>query len=221
MTSVAGAYQHLVSDPTFWSSLGHTVSSWLTGCLLSCLIAIPLGILIGTSRFADDSTRGVLEFLKPIPPIALIPVALLVWGPSTTMKLTLIAFGATRVLLIQVVYGVRAVDQVALSMARSYRLGRVQTLRRVVLPGMSPYIVTGLRVSAAVALIVTIVTEMVGGVPGLGQGILEAQNANALPRMYAMILLSGALGLAANGAFELIERQLLRWHPSRRKDAAQ
>lgn len=217
-TSVFSHYAELGVDPEFWASLGATVSSWILGCFLASIIAFPLGLFIGSSRFADESSTVLVEFLKPIPPIALIPLGLLLWGPSPTMKLTLITFGALWPLMTQVIYGVRAVDQLAVTMARSYRLGPFQTLAKVVLPGILPYALTGLRLSAAIALMVTIVVEMVGGVPGIGQDILQAQNGNSLSRMYALIILSGLLGLIVNGAFQLLERRVLRWHPSQRRE---
>jgi ABC-type nitrate/sulfonate/bicarbonate transport system permease component len=219
MLTVLSALGDLREDPVFWGDLQNTVMTWLWACVLTCVIALPVGLAIGTSRFVDDSTRTLVEFLKPIPPIALIPLGLLLWGPSATMKLTLVTFGAIWPLLIQVVYGVRAVDRVALAMARSYRLGRLQTLTRVVVPGISPYVVTGLRVSAAIALIVTIVVEMVGGVAGIGQGIVQTQNASALPRMYALIIVTGLMGVIVNGGFQALEGRLLRWHPSHRSEA--
>lgn len=218
MLTVVSALGDLVGDTVFWADLQNTVMTWVWGCVLTCAIALPVGLAIGTSRFVDDSTRLLVEFLKPIPPIALIPLGLLLWGPSPTMKLTLVTFGALWPLLIQVVYGVRSVDRVALAMARSYRLGRMQTLTRVVVPGISPYVLTGLRVAASIALIVTIVVEMVGGVPGVGQAIVQAQNAGALPRMYALIVVTGLLGVFVNGAFQVTERRLLRWHPSHRPE---
>lgn len=206
----------LPSDPQFWAHLSSTVYSWGIGVMLTGIIAIPLGLLLGSSRFLLESTRALIEFLKPIPPIALIPLGLLLWGPSLQMKLTLIVFAAVWPLLTQVIYGIQQVDDVAMSMARSYRLGRTQTVTRVVVPSTLPFVATGLRLSAAIALIVAVVTEMIGGVAGLGQAIVQAQRANALEQMYALIIIAGILGLLINGVFRLAEAPILHWHPSKR-----
>jgi ABC-type nitrate/sulfonate/bicarbonate transport system permease component len=215
-TGVAAGAAGLAVDAEFWVMLQLTLSSWAAGLALAFALAVPLGLLIGTSRFLDESTRAVIEFLKPIPPIALIPLGLLLWGPSTTMKLTLIVFGALWPLLTQVLYGVRDIDQMTVAMSRTYHLGWLRTLTHVRVPAVLPFVLTGLRVSSAIALIVTVVTEMLGGVPGLGRGIMDAQSTNALPRMYALIVVTGLVGLLVNGGFRLVERRLLRWHPSQR-----
>lgn len=220
MTSVATELLHVPGAPGFWSALGDTISSWALGVVITCIIAIPAGLVIGSSRFVYDSSRSIIEFLKPIPPIALIPLGLLLWGPSLQMKLILIVLGSVWPLLTQVIYGVQDVDDVALKVTRVYHLNRTQTVYRVLLPSISPFVITGLRLSAAIALIVAIVTEMIGGVPGLGQAIVQAQTSNALAYMYALVIITGVLGLIVNALFGLLERRTLHWHPSRRTRGA-
>lgn len=216
MAAVASAFPGLLVTAAFWQALWATVSSWMIGLALTTVVAIPVGVAIGSSQAIRESTTGIVEFLKPIPPIALIPLGLLLWGPSLRMALTLVVLGAVWPLLTQVVYGIQDVDEVALAMARSYRLSRTQTITHVVLPGTLPFIATGMRVSAAIALIVVIVAEMVGGVPGLGQTLIQDQSSNALPEMYALIVVTGVLGLLVNSSFQLIERRVLFWHASSR-----
>ena len=212
---IAALGEQLVS-PGFWGSLWLTVSSALLGIVIVTAISIPLSLAIGLSRFVRESTYIPIEFLKPIPPVALIPLTALLWGPSPTMKLFLIVIGALWPLLTQMVYGVREVSGIALQAAKSYRLGGWLTTTRVVVPSLLPFAATGMRVSAAVALIVAIVTEMVAGVPGIGQQITLAQVAGQLPEMYALILATGLLGLLVNAVLKLAERFVLFWHPSQR-----
>ncbi|MHB1533605.1 MAG: ABC transporter permease [Acidimicrobiales bacterium] len=216
MTVTAGALGAQLASGSFWLAVAHTVEGWGLGLLLAGLIAIPVGLLLGLVRFLRESSFVVIEFLKPIPPVALVPLALLLWGPSLRMKLFLVAFGAMWPLLTQVLYGVRDVDPVALEVARSYRLDRRQTLTKVVLPSVLPFIATGLRVAASIALIVDIVAELVGGAPGLGTSILSAESGGALPQMYADIIFSGLLGLGVSMLFSVTQRPFLRWHPSGR-----
>ncbi|KWR70052.1 ABC transporter permease [Arthrobacter sp. W1] len=210
----------LLATPSFWASLWSTISVALLGLALIILIATPVAMLIGLVKRANDSTWFLLEFLKPIPPVALIPLGLLLWGPTPGMKLFLIVFGAIWPLLTQLVYGVREIDGTSTDMARSYRMGRWLTIRHVMLPALLPFAMTGLRISASIAIIIAVVTEMIGGADGLGQDIVVAQSAGAIDQMYALIFATGILGLLFNAGFRGLDKPLLFWHPSVRKDNA-
>lgn len=215
--ALAELFSQLV-NPVFWEALWNTLSVVLLGLALIIVFATPLALLIGLSRFAAESTWFLVEFLKPIPPIALIPLGLLLWGPSPGMKLFLITLGAVWPLLTQLVYGIKQIDGVATDMARSYRLGWRLTTTRIVVPSILPFAMTGLRISAAIAVIIAIVTEMIGGAAGLGQQIVVAQSAGAIDQMYALILAAGLLGLIINACFKAVERPMLFWHASVRED---
>ncbi|MFI7482051.1 ABC transporter permease [Kocuria sp. M1R5S2] len=206
----------LLGTGGYWADLWATLSSALTGLGLVLAIGTVAALLIGLIRFVESSTWIVVEFLKPIPPIALIPLGLLLWGPSPTMKVTLITFGALWPFLTQMVYGIRQTNNVALDMAASYRLGRWLTTTRIVVPTLLPYALTGLRISASIAVIVSVVTELIGGASGVGQTIAVAQVNNALPTMYAYVLTAGLLGVGINLVFQGLEKPLLFWHPSQR-----
>jgi ABC-type nitrate/sulfonate/bicarbonate transport system permease component len=207
----------LLGDGTYWAAVWATLSSALTALLLVVLIGLPFGLVIGRIRFVRESTWFLIEFLKPIPPIAMLPLALLLWGPATTMKLTLITYGALWPFLVQIIYGVSQVDTAVLRMSRSFRLGVWLTTSRVVVPGLLPFAATGVRVSASIAIIVSVVTELVGGVSGLGRDIVLAHSATELPRVYALILTTGLLGIAVNFVLAQAERPLLFWHPTHRE----
>lgn len=217
-TSVLGAFVAELGSPPFWTDLGATVLSAALGLVILTVAASIIALVVTSSRFLWNSTWFIIEFLKPIPPVALIPLGLLLWGPSMTMKVTLVVFGAIWPLLTQLVYGIRGVEGVALDAAKSYRLGFWRTTTRVVAPSILPYALTGLRVSSAIAIIISVVTEMIGGATGLGQRIVLAQLAGDLPRMYALIMAAGLLGLLVNGLFRGLEKPLLFWHPSQRGD---
>lgn len=219
-SEVAAQLVELVQTPAYWAVVWQTLSSALLGVGLTVLIGVPVALAIGMSRFVRESTMLLVEFLKPIPPVAMIPLGLLLWGPTLTMKLTLITFGALWPFLVQMVDGVRQIDGAVLDTARSYRLTRTQTITRVILPSLLPFAATGLRVAAAVALIVAVVTELIGGAAGLGREIIIAQSAGALPQMYALIVTAGILGLLTNAVFAAAEKPLLFWHPRFRKDVS-
>ncbi|GAA1883009.1 ABC transporter permease [Paeniglutamicibacter psychrophenolicus] len=217
-SQVLAAFGAQLVEPHFWLSVWGTLSVALLGLLIIAAIATPLALLIGASREVQESTWFPIEFLKPIPPVALIPLGLLLWGPTPGMKLFLVVFGAIWPLLTQLVYGFKEIDGVARDMARSYRLGKWLTITRVIIPSILPFGATGLRVSASIAVVIAVVAEMIGGVAGLGQDIVVAQSANAMPQMYALIFAAGLLGLLVNAAFRAAEKPLLFWHPSQRKD---
>lgn len=219
-SEVMGAWGGLLTQGTFWSAVWHTVSSAVAGLGIVFVIAVPAALAIGLSRVVRESTWLLVEFLKPIPPVAMIPLGLLLWGPSETMKLTLIVFGALWPFLTQLIYGINQVDHVAVDMAKSYRLKGWLTTTRVILPSLFPFAATGLRVSASIAIVISVVTELIGGAEGVGRDIMIAQSAGNLPVMYALILTTGVLGLAINAAFVATERPLLFWHPSHRKDTS-
>lgn len=206
----------LVVTAPFWKALWDTISIAVLGIIIVAIIATPIGMAIGRSRWFEKSTLAVVEFLKPIPPVALLPLALLFWGPSPAMKVFLVCMGAVWPLLVQISYGARDIDKTQLDLSRSYRFSRWKTFRHIVLPSITPYALNGLRVSATIAIIVAVVAELIGGAPGIGQQVTVAQNSADLPLMYAYVITAGLLGLAVNGAFVLLGKPLLFWHASER-----
>lgn len=206
----------LLASATFWTAVGNTLSAAAIGLVIVLVIGLPLGMAIGRSRWVERSTLLTFEFLKPIPPVALLPLVLLFWGPSLTMKVFLVTMGALWPFMVQVTYGARELDSTQLDLARSYRLSRWRTIRHIFLPTLLPFGMTGMRVSASIAVIVAVVAELIGGASGMGQEIAMAQNSADLPTMYAYIFATGLLGLAINGIFNLISKPLLFWHASQR-----
>jgi ABC-type nitrate/sulfonate/bicarbonate transport system permease component len=200
----------------FWTAVGNTLQGWVIGLALAALIAVPAGIVIGSSRLLYRSLRAVIEFLRPIPSVALIPLAVLIYGSGLESKVFLAAFAATWPLLMQTLYGVQDVDPVATDTARSFGFGRASRLLRVTLPSAVPYIATGVRISAAVALILCVTAELVIGAAGLGREINLARQGGAVDLMYALIIATGLLGWALNALFARGERRVLHWHPSAR-----
>jgi ABC-type nitrate/sulfonate/bicarbonate transport system permease component len=214
------ALADLVTTSDFWAAVGHTLEGWAVGLAVAAAIAIPAGIVIGSSRLLHRSVRAVIEFLRPIPSVALIPLAVLIWGSGLESKVFLAAFAATWPLLMQTLYGVQDVDPVATDTARSFGFSRPQRLLYVTLPSAVPYIATGVRISAAVALILAVTAELVIGSPGLGREINIARQSEAVDIMYALIAVTGLLGWGVNALFSRLERRVLHWHPSQRMAVA-
>jgi ABC-type nitrate/sulfonate/bicarbonate transport system permease component len=165
-------------------------------------------------------TASTVEFLRPIPSVALIPLAVLLYGTALQSTLLLVVYAAFWQVLVQVLYGVADVDPVADETARSYRLGPWARVRYVLWPTALPYVFTGVRLAAAVALVLAVTTELIIGSPGLGAEIGVAQSSNAVPTMYALIVVTGLLGVGINIAARLAERRLLAWHQSVRGEEA-
>jgi ABC-type nitrate/sulfonate/bicarbonate transport system permease component len=202
----------------FWSAIGDTVLGWAMGLVLGTVAGLLLGTAIGLNRRVYQSTAVVIEFLKTVPIIAILPLAILVLGTTLQMKVLLVAFGVMWPLTVQTMYGVRSVDPVVRDTAMALRMGPLHRFRAVVLPSAAPYIATGMRVAAAGALILTIVTELIAGGSGIGVEITTAASsgARAIPVMYARIVAAGVLGVLVAVAFTAVERRLLRWHEAYR-----
>lgn len=203
----------------FWTAVGATVRGWAFGLALSVTAATVLGVFIGSSTFLRKFTHSTIEFLRPIPSVALIPLAVLLFGVDLQSKLLLIVYASFWQVLIQVMYGVADVDPVAADTARSFGLGRMARIRHVTVPTLMPYLMTGVRLGAAVALILAVTAELVIGNPGLGQEIAIAKSGGATTMMYSLVLSAGLLGVVVNLVCRTLERRLLSWHTSVRGEA--
>jgi len=186
----------------------------MLGLLIAASAAIVVGVLISVVPYARDATSSTIEFLRPIPSVALIPLAVLLFGSDLRSTLLLVVYASFWQVLIQVLYGVQDVDPIADETARSYGLGRLARIRHVMWPTALPYVMTGIRLAAAVALVLSITAELIIGSPGLGARIAVAQTSNAVPDMYALVMVTGLLGVTINVGARAVERRLLSWHQS-------
>lgn len=209
----------LLSGEAFWSALGQTMLSTGIGLIASFILAVTLGVIYGTFVFVQDSTFVLIELLRPIPPVALLPVGLLFFGTGLEMKLSLIIYTAFWPVFIQTTYAMRDIDPTLLDMTRIHRVPLVRRLRGIVLPSIAPYLVIGLRLAVVGALVASIVTELIGGAAGLGYMLGIAQNTGNSERMYGLVVLIGFLGLAVNILFGILERRVMSWNPAVRSQA--
>jgi ABC-type nitrate/sulfonate/bicarbonate transport system permease component len=216
MTETVGRLFELFGESGFWTATWNTLQGWALGLGIAAALAIPIGIVVGSSAVLYRSLRFVIEFLRPIPSVALIPLAVLVYGVGLQSKVFLAAFASFWPLFVQSLYGVRDVDPVATDTARSFGLGRFERLWRIKLPSAVPYIATGIRISSSVALILSVTAELVIGSAGLGRAINVARSGGAVDLMYALIIATGILGWLLNLLAARVERRVLFWHPSHR-----
>lgn len=217
-STVAGEVVDLLSTGEFWSALGDTMRSWAIGLALSLVAGVVLGIVIGSSRFLRTWTSSTIEFLRPIPSVALIPIAIVVFSITSSATVFIVVWACFWVILVHVTSGVADVDPVAQDTARSYGLTWWWRARYVTWPTALPYLMTGVRMSGTIALVVAITIELVVGTPGLGDLLARNQSAGNVDTVYALALLAGFLGLALNAAMQSVERAALRWHPSVRSE---
>jgi ABC-type nitrate/sulfonate/bicarbonate transport system permease component len=199
---------------TLWEAVGNTLLTWVIGLALAVAAAVVLGLVVGSVGFLRAATASTVEFLRPIPSVAWIPAAIVLYGPVRAGTLLIVVYAAFWQMLVQVLHGVVDVDPVARDTAYSYRLGRWARVRWLVWPTTLPYAVTGLRLAATVALILTVTGELFIGTPGLGAEILRAASGGAVPLTYALVLVTGVVGVGANLLFRAVERRALSWHPS-------
>ena len=193
---------------------GSSLYRMLTGYGLGTAAALAVGLLMASVRLVYAALEPAVELLRPIPIPAIIPPLILLLGVDDAMKIFIVAFSAFFPVLVNTIAGVRAVDAVALNVARTFGVGRLRTALRVVLPAALPFILAGMRVSLALALIVTVVAEMIAGSAGIGYYLMTMQYALRADDMYAAILLLAALGYALNRGFLAIERRVLHWYHS-------
>lgn len=209
-----------VRDLEFWRNVGRTLTAWSIGLAVAAVAALVLGTIIGLVPFLRRATHTMVEFLRPIPSVALIPLALLTYGIQLQAALVIIVYATFWQVFVQVLYGVADVDAVARDTARSFGLGRTARVFRLVLPTAAPYIMTGLRLGAAVALILAVTAEMTIGNPGLGNLIVTYAGFGNWVAVYAIVIVTGLLGLGINLIFRFIERRALAWHQSIRREEA-
>lgn len=205
----------LLTDGSFLSDVAFTLTGWASGLLIAMVIAIPAGLVLGSLPVVNSAVRMLVEFLRPIPAVALAPLVILMIADQGQMERVLAAYAATWPILINTVYGAGDVDPVARDMARCFGLSRFAILVRVFLPSVAPFIATAVRVASSVALVVTISTELIsgGGAHGIGLFILNASgDPDGAGDVFAAVAITGMLGLVFDSLLRYLERRLFRWN---------
>jgi sulfonate transport system permease protein len=188
-----------------------TIEHMIGGWIAASIAGVALGALIGSSKAAREYIGPTLEFLRPLPASAVIPVAIAIFGLTSRMALGVIAFGSIWPVLLAAVHGFAAVEPRLIEVERALGLSRWQGVAKISLPSAAPDILAGLRLGLTVSLILAVVCEMIAGLDGLGQWVLLAARAYKSADIFAGVILLGAIGLIANAALSAIEGRLLRW----------
>lgn len=203
----------LMTEPSFWGDILFSLRAWSTGLIVGAVLAIPIGVILGTNPRLYRFVRVPIEIARPIPPIVILPLVLLVLGTGLNFQIVLIAWAVLWPLIIQTTYGVQLTHQVLLDTARSFSIGRFRTVMLFRVPAAAPHVSTALKMSAAIALAVTIMTEFVGGSWGIGRTLLISGTTDNVARTYAITLVIGLVGILIVGVFTMIESAFAKWSP--------
>ncbi|PWU55516.1 ABC transporter permease [Micromonospora globispora] len=203
----------LFGNTEFLLDVVATMEAWAIGLAIATAIGVPLGLVLGSLRVAYEVSSVVVEFLRPIPSVALIPLAILLFGQGTEMKASLAIYASVWPIFFNTLYGVRDVNPISKETARTFRLTPFAILRRVALPHAAPFILTGVRISAAIALIVTISAELLAGSSaGIGAYVLRISSGGGSTSMvFAGTVVAGVLGVLVNSVLQAAERRLFPW----------
>lgn len=203
----------------FRSALLATIGGWAVGLAVTALIGIPLGCVLGLSDWAYKFTRPLIEVIRPVPAVALIPLLVVLLGQTLQMKVTITVWASIWPILFNTIYGVRSVLPQTKEMARAFGFSPWGVTWRVVLPSAGPFIATGFRLSAAVSLIVVITSEMLGGsAVGIGAFIGQVRSLGLQPELaYAATVVAGLLGVIVNLTINALERTKFGWQTQTRE----
>ena len=200
-----------LSNGTYFKVIGSSLQRLFVGYFLAVFLAVSLGLAMGVWRRFFLLVEPLVEFLRPIPSPAYLPMAILFLGIDDTMKIFMVSFAAFFPILLNTVSGVRSVDPVLLETGKTFGYGRWQIIRQILLPASASYILTGMRISLAIALIVTVIAEMVAGNSGIGFYVLNAQRSFLVPEMYAGVIALAFVGFALNKIFVFVEHAAMHW----------
>ncbi|HET9141191.1 ABC transporter permease [Actinophytocola sp.] len=203
----------LLGDEAFLRDIVATVLAWAIAVVIAVTIAVPAGLLLGSIPGLRVATRAIVELLRPIPSVALIPAALVAIGGGPETKITLAIYAAVWPILFNTIYALDEIDPLLEETARSFGAGKTRVLTSVALPHAAPFIFTGIRLSAAIALIVVISVEFIAGaLRGIGKFSLQAyEGGGRMDLLLAATLVAGAIGYLINEGLERFGRRKFKW----------
>lgn len=211
VTTVIGELAHQVGESDFWSTVWLTAKHAVVGLAIAILVGIPIGVSMGANRIFRAALQPTVEFVRVVPGLALVPLATAIWGPVDAAAVFLVAFACTWIIVVQTMHGIESLDPQLLVTAHAFRISGKERLTSIIVPGAMPYVVTGVKIAVAIALIVAVGSELIIGAPGIGTEIRMAQQATDLPTMWALVVAAGVVGLIGSLFTYLLERLTLRW----------
>ncbi|MBI2369155.1 MAG: ABC transporter permease [Deltaproteobacteria bacterium] len=212
ITRIAGTFLRILLDGTLVQHMLATLGRFGRGYLLAAALAVSAGLVLGYWRLLFTFFEPLIEFMRPMPSPAIIPIAILLFGIGDEMKIFVTLYACSWPILLNTIDGVRSIDRTLFNTALTFGLGRWELIRKVVIPAASPQIVTGLRISLAIALILVTTAEMVVSNDGLGFFILDEQRSFRIAEMYAGIFTLALLGYTLNRVFLALDARVMGWH---------
>lgn len=195
----------------FWQQVLASLARALAGFTLAVLVGVPFGIWIGSNRMFDALVTPFLTFLRPIPPIALVPLFIFYFGIGETSKVALIFLTAFLYITVSTSSGVKSVPEDLILASRSLGLSSRQIFFHVVIPAASASIITGMRVSMTLSWALVVAAELIAAQVGLGYMIMDATTFYRIPVVFIGIITIGLIGLVLEGMLLLLERRVLHW----------
>tara|TARA_R110002074_G_scaffold129287_1_gene270280 strand:- start:3678 stop:4511 length:834 start_codon:yes stop_codon:yes gene_type:complete len=196
------------NDKGIGIQIGYSIYRVLTGYFLAALVAIPFGFLIGMSQVAYKAFNPFIQVLRPISPLAWMPLALFIIGDSEASAIFVIFICSIWPMLINTAFGVAGVREDWVNVARTHELGPIKTAFTVILPAAAPTIVTGMRISIGIAWLVIVAAEMLVGGTGIGYYVWNEWNNLDLTSVVFSILMIGVVGMLLDAMFGLLQRRV-------------
>jgi ABC-type nitrate/sulfonate/bicarbonate transport system permease component len=209
---LTGPASHLFLTHTATANILPSIGRMLGAWLVAVVLGVSFGVLLGRVQWLLDFVDPLIQFFRALPSPTLIPIFIVIFKIGTSMRLAVIVFGVVWPILLNTIDGVRSVEPLQLDTARVFRLTRLERLRLIIIPAATPKIFAGLRVSLSMAIILMVISELIGGTDGIGYLLSSAKESFQIPDMWASIVLLGILGYVANALLVLVERRVLAWH---------
>lgn len=212
VSKIASTFLAALQSGELSSTLMASARRFAVGYGLAVGVGMALGILMGYFRTGYFLLEPLVELLRPLPPPAIIPISILFLGIGDEMKVFVITFACFFPVLVNTMHGVAGVDRAMVDTARTFGYGTRDIVRKIILPASLPSVVAGMRISLAIALILTVIAEMVAGNSGIGFFILDSERSFRIPEMYAGIFALAIIGYLLNRLFVLLEARALAWY---------
>jgi ABC-type nitrate/sulfonate/bicarbonate transport system permease component len=190
-------------------SLGRLLAGWL----IAVVVGVPIGLALGRSPIVTDYVSTMFFFARSVPATLLVPVFLVMFGIGPRMEIVTILWGTIWPILLNTIDGARSVDEVKVETSRAFRIRRPHWILGVVLPAALPKVFAGMRLALSIAIILMVVSELMGSASGIGYRLINAQGGFQLPEMWAWIVLVSVLGYVSNLLLSSVENRALAWHP--------
>jgi ABC-type nitrate/sulfonate/bicarbonate transport system permease component len=205
----------MIQNGKLGPALASTLVTFGLAMAIAAILGGVLGLLVGRSQVARRALGPLFEFCRGLPPPVIVPVAVLLLGYAESLKLLIVVWVTTWPILLNTASAASLLDRLLLDVARTFRLDRATTLRKIILPAVIPNFLLGLRVALPLGIIITLLVEMLTSLPGIGSLIVIAQRQFRSADVYGLLVVVGLMGFLLNSLFAIVEQLTLRRWPPR------